>query len=161
MANSIAKLAQEARSYFTFTGENNPTMRDNIWVRKDGSPKYIEDMLFAAHRYGDLFPDDYVYQYVVDALYLLAGASEDAVANDLYDLSEEIEPDIYTPDLTAWLSSHTDRLARADEALREFDLDSILTAAEYGQREERQEVFNLVLQALEQELEDREEESEE
>lgn len=84
---------------------------ERIWVTKDGKPEWVVDMCREAHDAGDMFPDDLRYEYIEEALCALSEAGE---ADDI-----EIEADIYTHDLTAWLHSRADRPGYCDMAQEE------------------------------------------
>lgn len=68
------------------------------------------------------------------------------------DARDALEADVYTSDLTAWLSSAVSRMEYVNEAVsqglvstEDFDLSSALQA---GQLEEKREVFESVLNSL-------------
>jgi hypothetical protein len=79
----------------------------------DGAPQWMTDVIYEAH--GDKLPDDTVYNFVGRAAEALANAEdypEDAIS--------EIEPDIYTSDLTSWLAARNDHVEYITEAISEF-----------------------------------------
>jgi hypothetical protein len=134
-------------------------------TRDDGSkfvkfnesrPQWMQDLAFSAH--ADMLPDDFRYQFISDALDLIADADEDT---DLEELCYEIEADAYNSDLLKWLSSNLSRGGYCDEHLSESN--DIFHAIAWGQLEEKQEVYNQVLQFLRDladEMEDDDEEDE-
>src|SRR3990167_1410119 len=87
-------------------------MLDNLETktRQDGAEfkrnkKEIEwqkDIIHKAH--GDKLADDYVYEFVYDALCALTECEEGQEEERIY----EMESDCYTSNLTAWLHSHCD-----------------------------------------------------
>lgn len=145
---TIQTLAAEALSYFEYTGSNPGNgIRENIYVKKDDTPEWVSDLVYEAH--GSLFPDDYVYQYVVESLEALAENDDEDEAR------ETIEADIYTGKLLEWLASHLSRQGYVDEAVEEFGYPgSIVRAIQLGQYAEREEVFESVLSNLEQRLDE-------
>jgi hypothetical protein len=145
---TIQELAAEARSYFElYERKENET----IWVLKDGRPDWIQRLAYTAH--GDMLPDDTRFDYIVAAL--------DAI-EEAEDLDEiQVEADIYTHDLTAWIHSRVDRYAYCDEALEEYGpcdpkdgSSPMITLLIWGQVKEREEVLSSVRQSLEERLEE-------
>jgi hypothetical protein len=74
--------------------------------------------------------------------------SLDAIAEDGEDA--ELEADLYTAELTAWVASRPDRLAYCDEALSEWGggFKDTFHLLQLGQYAERQEVLGSVLNSL-------------
>ncbi len=62
-AMEIQELADHANSYF-IRGKRDSG--ETFWTLKRRHPVWIKDMIQAAH--GDMFPDDYKYEFVVDTL---------------------------------------------------------------------------------------------
>jgi hypothetical protein len=136
----VTEIAEKARSFFT------------LQTRKDGSkfwsapdkPEWVQSMCRDAHN--GMFPDDYKYEYIVDALDYLSDPSNDP---------DEYNPDadVYTKDLTDWLGSHADRPGYVDQAREDglivADTDTVTQLA-IGQIEERREVFGEVLAYLQE-----------
>ncbi len=103
-------------------------------------------LAFAAHGDGDMLPDDWRYEFIVEALSAL---SETDDPDEI-----ELEADVYTSDLTRWLNSRNSRLGYCDEAVREglvsesADMSARLTGGQYM---EKREVLALVREYLEDE----------
>jgi hypothetical protein len=96
-----------------------------------------------------MLPDDYRYKYIVDALNAF---SEYDNADEAID---EVEADPYTKDLLDWLSSHSYRVAYADDAVKEIGYSEdggIMQAAALGQIAEKHEVYQSVLASLQARL---------
>lgn len=119
---------------------------------RGGSPEWMTTVCHEAH--GDMFPDDWRYQFISDAVDIIAEA------DDLDEARSEIEADIYTYQLTAWLASRNDRYSYCDQYMEEMGASDADTLARItgGQWYERDEVFGLVVQALETMIENQEEE---
>lgn len=106
-------------------------------------------LALAAHSDGSMLPDDWRYEFIA---YALSALSE---TNDPDDI--DIEADVYTSELTAWLHSRNDRTAYCDEAVSEglisegSDMFARLTAGQYL---EKREVLAQVRAYLESELDD-------
>lgn len=119
--------------------------RDNgekFYHLRDGSPEWMTEVCRKAH--GEMFPDDWRYQFISDAVDMLAES------DDWDDCRSEIESDIYTGQLMAWLASRTDRFEYCDQFVEEMGSEGrdTLERISGGQWMERCEVFELVAQAL-------------
>lgn len=140
----LQKLAGEVSAMFESRKRDNG---DEFWSVKDGSPKWITEMTHEAH--GDMLPDDYKYQFIVEAL--------DALANyeDPDDIDSEIEPDPYTHDLNKWLASNLTRAGYVNEAVENMGhSDQGVTGdISMGQYQEKCEVLGIVRRFLEERIE--------
>lgn len=105
--------------------------------------------------HGDMLPDDWRYEFIVEALSALADHE------DTEDARDSIEADIYTHELTSWLGSRADRDGYCDEAAEEFgvtdgngrDFIGTVKLLQLGQWTEKREVFESVLSSLRQQVE--------
>jgi len=134
-------LAAEAERTF-------PTVEQDLFYRLvDGAPAWVEGLAFAAHEDGQVPPDNWRYDYIVDALGRLAEAGP---GDDFLELGAEIEGDCYTSALTEWLNSDNRRVYFLGLALEEYggDLDGF-QALSIAQEREKREVFDQVLTYLE------------
>lgn len=106
---------------------------------KEGSPEWMNEVSHAAH--ADMMPEDWRYVFIEEACDALADADNiDEV---------ELEADIYTNDLTAWLHSRADRVYRLTEALEEgIDFKDGFKLLSYAQYLEKREVLDAVKEAL-------------
>ncbi len=144
---TLQTLAQDLSSAFE---ERERTNGDKFRALKDGSPSWMTEACYAAH--GEMMPDDWRYQLIercADAL---------AENDDEDDARDSLEPDIYTHELTSWVGSRADRYGYVDEAMEEQGADKwpgLITALQAGQQAETEEVFGLLVQALEAELSSR------
>lgn len=138
----LQTLAAEVRKMFVCKKRDNGA---SFWSIPGDKPKWITDLCREAH--GDMMPDDYKYEYIVEALDRLKDGDEDG---------DEIEPDVYNSDLSKWMGSHSDRGWYVDEAVKEFghSEDGIYADMMMGQVQEKREVFYSVKQSLESHLED-------
>lgn len=117
-------------------------------TRDNGTEFYKTDddraLSIAYDAHGNMMPDDHRYEMVVRALDLIAENGEDADA-------AEIEPPIYTPDLTDWLGSHAFRLGYCDEAMEDFGPpENTVALIRGGWYSEMREVFDSVLTSLQE-----------
>ena len=85
---------------------------------KDNSPDWMTDVMHKAH--GDRMPDDDVYSRIYDIVnHMSTGYDDIKTIDDAKEALMEIEPDIYTSELTAWLNSRNDNVYYLTEALEE------------------------------------------
>jgi hypothetical protein len=128
------------------------------WTLRDGSPDWMRDLVMDAHRDGSMgfdgvpgmgmmFPDDWRYEFIVEALDAIENASD----RDLDNGDVRLEADIYTHDLLTWLASRIDRTSYCDDAMNEglvsinADMVARISAGQYT---EKNEVFALVYGSL-------------
>jgi hypothetical protein len=137
---TVQDLAQEMSSAFERRKRDNG---DTFVALKDDSPQWMTDVCHEAH--GDMFPDDWRYSFIEDAVDALAENEDQDEARD------SIEAEIYTHKLTSWLASRNDRYEYCDQALEEWgtDIGGTFPLLQMGQSWEKEEVFSLVLSALE------------
>ena len=141
---TIKTLAQIGVNSFTQKQCDKSRMPDEyFYILKDDAPEWLTQLVKEVH--GEMFPDDYKYKFVVDALEALADADDIDTAEEI--MREGIE--IYTYKLMHWVQSHTDRLSMANEHGKEFEADTIEAFLTGGQFNERWDVFSLVLSTLE------------
>ena len=136
MSKNVNELAREALEWFE-TGTRDSG--EKFVKTKDGRPEWLTDLIFTAH--GDMMPDDHRYKFIEEAL--------DLIANQDVDLDRpEIEADIYTSDLTAWLNSRNDRVYYLTKALEEYEIKDGFQALQAAQIIEKEEVYWSVLESL-------------
>ena len=134
---TIQEVAQEMLDNMeTRTRDNGRDYRVN-----GTTIEWQKDIIHKAH--GDKLPDDYVYVFIWEALCALAecepGDEDDAIL--------QIEPDVYTSELTAWLNSRCDRVGYMTEAIEEGAGDGF-AALMTAQGKEKSEVGYLVLAGI-------------
>ncbi len=141
MTSALQKLAAETLAQFE--------RRDGQgqWLIKDGiDNQWLITMCREAHDHANVPPDDWKFEFIIDALDRLAGYDDPELAR------AEIEPDVYTSDLLTWIASHLERPCYVDDALTTLGFRpsrSIVYYIGQGQRLEKQEVFDAVREALE------------
>lgn len=124
----------------------------------DGSPAWMTDVIHAAH--GDKMPDDTVYEFVNRA----AGAFADSDAeteNEYSEVISEMEADVYTSDLTAWLNARVDHVDYLTQAIEEFQPENGFDALMMAQKIQIEEVAYALLRALTDFVDDQPEEDSE
>jgi hypothetical protein len=146
---TIHSLAQEYLAYF----EQKERDGRKFWVTKDERPEELRDLIHEAH--GDMMPEDWKYEFVVDAL--------DAIAEERDE--DSIEADVYNRDLLNWLSSHLDRPGYCNQYAAEYGINpekfDIINVISGGQYLEKLEVYHSVVKSLEEIIENLEEDSDE
>lgn len=143
--NKIIKLATEMSAAFeTKTRENG----EEYIILKDGSPDWMrDDVIYPAH--DDKLPDDTVYSFIEKTVDAIANCVDDCTENDVEDAIDEIEPDIYTSDLTAWLNARNDHVYYLTEALEEeLGIVDGFQLLAYAQQIQIREIAYSTLEAL-------------
>jgi hypothetical protein len=161
--NNMKTIAEKAQYYRSFFERKEvPTDRNKagfIWINKDHDNEEVKDLCFTAHNKGGMLPDDFIYSRIVEALDCLS-EREPETENDAQERLYELEADIYTSDLTAWLNSSNTRVYYLTQALEEFECKDGFQALAIAQKLEIDEISNAVLDYILSNL-DEEEETEE
>jgi hypothetical protein len=136
---TIEVVASEAYGWFTTTQRNDET----ITVLKDDHPEWVRDIVYAGHG-KNFLPDDWRYEAICSALEAIGEGDEDGTE------WADQNVDVYTNARFAWLSSNLQRQGYVDEATEEFGQaeNGVADAIGMGQYLESREVFNLVLDAV-------------
>ena len=129
--HTVQSIAAEANTFLY-----RDTLQDKVLPQKD-APQWFTDLCHHAH--GDMPPDDWRYEFIQDALTVLA---EDGEAEDPADVDEKYP---YTRDRLDWLASRLDRMSYCDEAEGDYgpgkDMEHRIALGMYH---EMREVFFLV-----------------
>ncbi len=145
----IKKLAREALDQLTSDKRDDGT---TFYTWKGNNyDSWYHDMAHKAH--GDMFPDDYKYEFIRDSLYIIEEAS------DLDDVTQDIDSqvDVYNYQLIKWLASHGERAGYVEEATAELGHSKdmgLMGDLMAGQFMERQEVYSRVKNYLEERAEE-------
>ncbi len=136
---TIQELAKKYLGFFETANREGGTS----YIRcKEDAPEELQELIREAH--GDLLPDDYRYEFIPIILEKISDWDD-----DIDELVNELEPDIYNYDLIQWLGSHPDRVGYVNEAVSEFGhADDIMGDIRNGQLLEIQEVFYSVVESL-------------
>lgn len=149
---TLADLAKHAYGFFEYARRPGAREDDEGYYRlKDERPVWLVELVKSVHRDGQWLPDDYKFKWTAYALEQLGdGADPDEGP------SGRIEPDVYNGMLVAWLGSHLNRGAYVDEASENFGHSSqgIYGDLAQGQMAEIEEVWHLVVRALNKRLEE-------
>ena len=138
-APTIQSLANEMSLRFEIGKRTNG---EEFRKLRDDSPDWMTDVCRAAHNGGEMLPDDWRYEFIEDAVDLLAECEDPG------DAIERLEPNVYTHDLTAWLHSRGDRMGFVDDLLGDNAFRSGYELLAMAQFAEREEVLYQVKQAL-------------
>lgn len=118
---------------------------DDFVHLKAGSPQWMTDVVRAVH--GDKLPDDTVYAFIEKCANVIAESEYPA------DAIYEIEPDVYTHDLTAWLHARADHTEYVNEIIAESRFDTnvhtICDLLMMAQVSQIQEIGNVLISELE------------
>lgn len=117
-----------------------------FYCTKDDAPDYVTEL--CRHVHDGMMPDDYRYEFLVDAL---NGIDEQLCSVDsLDDLDRyyNIDANVYTVELLRWLASNIRRTEYVDECLQEFEHTETSALLMHAQELEQLEVTTLVLDWL-------------
>ncbi len=149
------KLATLALEHFeTFTRSDS---NEHFYKLTDTRPEWLYDLVQSAH--DGMFPDDFKYEFIHDALSIIA---EDDYDEDRVSESIDSDVDVYTHRLLSWISSNLGRMSYVDDAVSEYGWpeQGLSQALMQGQYREREEVYNAVCSALD-DVDDEPEDSDE
>jgi hypothetical protein len=145
---NINTKAEEFSKMIEFVDEERAKERNtraNIYLvkKEHETNEELKELIRSAH--GESLPDDYIYEFISDALDLIA---ECETEEEVEERICEIEADVYTSNLTAWLNSTNSRVYYLTEALTEFEAKDGFNALMIAQSLEKQEVARSVLNSL-------------
>lgn len=152
MSKSIIDLATELSRAFI---RDKRTNGDEFVKLKDGSPQWMTDVIRECH--AGTLPDDTIYSLIEKCADQLAEMDDDATVSDAYDTISEIEAEIYTHKLVAWLNGNVHYMTQALEEGEYKDGDQLLMAA---QLLHIQEIGNTLVAELETLADNSDDESE-
>jgi hypothetical protein len=141
---TIQELAEEYRALFTTHDRGGAV----IWVVRDEARERntadVMELVAAVHEDRALLPDDFRYAVLVEVLDVIAESTDPDEA------VFELEADILTADLVAWLGSGS-RHAYVDEAVAELGHGDLGVIGDImaGQALEKREIYAAVLGFLE------------
>jgi hypothetical protein len=136
---TVQELATQFRSHFT---EDTRANGEKFWKAEYEGMEGLDELIRTAH--SDMMPEDWKYQFIVDALEAIAESDDPD--------SPELEADVYNSDHLRWLSSNLTRAEYVDEWVSNFGIEpskfNLFEAIGGGQWTEREEVYWLVLSSL-------------
>src|SRR5206468_2641737 len=141
-------LAREAAGSFEVRTRDSG---ERYTATREDAPEWVGDLVHHAHG-GDLLPDDWRYQAISAALDFIAEYDSADDARDACGEFADGHVDVYTGARFAWLASNLGRADYVDRALEDGLADAsagIVAMIGVGQYVESEEVFALVLDALE------------
>lgn len=145
---TIQELAKEAESHFQQTKRGE----DTIYIRKPDAPEWVEELVQNAH--GERGPSDSYYDQIIYALRAFQEYYEPEIALD------EVEPNPYTGQLTAWLAENIENVYYLTQALEEFGSKDGFQALATAQTIWILEIYESVLASLQAQLQEEPEEVE-
>ncbi len=132
------KTPQQAAREFLEFFEVRTTENGETWRPVEGAPPELKRLVRNAH--GDYMPDDYRYNFIMEALRLVAECEDVETIKMI--------PDNEPSRLTGWLHSKINRLRYMTIAMIEYDPKDSLHLLKTAQYIERQEVLEAVIDAL-------------
>lgn len=144
---TVTQLAEQAYKAMT---QGTRTNGDSYWLFDDTQkPEWATDMAHAAHDNGGISPDDWRYQFMVDALAYISDMGDDADTDDMRDTWQTRDEFIDNPDALRWLNSRLTRIGYVDEYISNCGHgESVIDDIIGGYMGEQDEVFDAVLDFL-------------
>ena len=154
---TIRELAEQLSEALVTDTRNDGT---KFIKRKDGSPQWMQDVIFKAHQ--DKLPDDHTYEAIDRILsHILDCTDKTATRDDMQEALYEIEADVYTSDLTEWLHSDCSNVYYLDEVMKEGSPEDGFQLLAMAQHRWLEEIGNVLVDALDQLATEEETETEE
>jgi hypothetical protein len=119
---------------------------NTFYKLKNGSPEWMTDVIHAVH--DDKLPDDTVYEMIYQALSTLTELDEESGQDEMMDAIYEMEPDVYTSNLTAWLNKRADHVYYLTEALEQFEIKDGFAALSAAQKMQMDEIGSALINEL-------------
>ena len=151
---TLSDIARAATHQFEIA--NRPD-GSRYWRAKDTATEWIRDAIYAAHRDGEILPDDRIYELTAYAFEHIANSDAEtprdmSISDTRHEFADAMV-DIYDADRLAWVGSDSDRRALADEAGDEMGASEILDRIACGQYREAADVFDAIAEAVERKQE--------
>jgi hypothetical protein len=143
----IQQLAKELNNALTHDKRNDGAEYVHL---KDGSAPWMTEVIRAVH--GDKLPDDTTYQFIEKCAEAIANSDEGSEQDAISDL----EADVYTNNLTAWLHARADHIEYLTQALEEFGAREGSQALMIAQKTQIDEVGACLVSELEKIVEEQE-----
>lgn len=141
----MGKIVNEAKNvlkYFEHGKRNDGTKYRFI---KDEAPEEYRELAYSAHLVDDVMPNDYIYDFIYDALTVISECDSD---DHIEDEINSIEPDVYNSDLLKWISDNLTFSSWVDEAMKTYEAKDLFSALQIGQGLHRQAIANSVYESL-------------
>lgn len=140
----IRRVADDALAHLEYRAR--PTGDGSYWVKRHDAPGWFTDLVYAAHDYGRVLPDDRRYEMLVSILDRLSKVDDD---EDLYEAGVEWAEEyrsVHYSELCRWLTpstmSYVDEAAEDGLVAADATIEVRLAA---GQYREANEVWTLVV----------------
>lgn len=125
MSKTIQSVAEEM-SKNLITGNRVPSGEEYTYCKE--RIQWQTDIIHKAHL--DRFPNDDIYDRIDTILSAWADMDTDADEDTALEILMEIEPDVYTSDLTKWLHSDNRNTSYLDEVAQEGIKENIIMVAQ-------------------------------
>lgn len=127
-------------------GKNFYCIKDEYNIHQENTEySWINNIIHDAHMVDDVMPNDYIYQFIRDAVDII---SECETEEEIEERFFEIEADIYYADLFSWVSDNLNFSSYVDEAMQEFQLTDLCSALQYGQQRHKEAIAFSVFNSL-------------
>lgn len=145
-------IQKKAKELYDAMEQKERTSGEKYYCLKEGSPEWMRNVIHKAH--GDRLPDDNIYEVITtDILPALMDANPDADIDDLREVITQIEPDVYTGELTSWLAKDINNICYLTKALQDDpDLTDGFLALATAQQIFKEEIGNIILEELKKEV---------
>ena len=131
--------------------------KGSFWHTSDEAPEWVKNLCHTAHKVDDVMPNDYVYEYIVDALDLIGEMEGADRLSEFEESIFEIEGDIYNADLLQWVASNLSFSSYVDEAMNEYGAKEHFNALQIGNALHKQAIARSVLDSINEQAEEIEE----
>lgn len=148
-----AKVAKEALKYFKLGKREDET---EYWHAHNvpDEPEWIRELCYSAHKIDDVLPNDYIYEYIVNALELISEMDGAQSISEFEESIFEIEGLIYNHDLLKWVSSNLTFSRWVDEAMTEYGAKEHFAALQLGNMLHQQAIARDVLDSIDKQAEE-------
>ena len=134
---NLGEFVQTLVSSFQIKTRDDGT---TFYCANDDAPDYVRDLCYDVH--GGMMPDDYKYQFLVEALEYIDDNLDPLDDNlDCIDPYDACDPDCMNSDLLRWVSSNLTRMHYCDNVLQDYQLDQLAHMLMQAQQAERVEVM--------------------
>ena len=146
--NKLMAMVKEFNNAMVSDKRNNGEI---FYHLKDNSPQWMTDAIFKAHN--DRMPDDDIYSRINYILNHFVDNDDESTIDSLRETIDELEPDVYTSDLTKWLHSRVDNVYYITQALEESEFKDGFQLLTYAQSIYIREIAEALLSVIEENLE--------
>lgn len=136
---NVERLAEFANSFEL----HKRNAGDEFYALVDDAPDWAKEVVYAAHEYGDMLPNDWTYRITQAVATEMAEHVEYGGSPDEMSGAGNLIP-VYTTELLDWAASHAYRQSLVDEALTETDSRSLFALLSQAFREETAAIWQTI-----------------